>query len=110
MNSFNTEQQLKDTKSAIKNKFKDLLSELKGFRFVTTLVLEFKKIQSNDKTLCSTFYLTSNAETIINKSDIVNVFKSIYSNIISNIPKSLGKESDWIIDSDIDHNINIYQV
>ena len=39
LNSFNPELQLKDTESAIKSK----LTELRGFRFVTTLVLVCKK-------------------------------------------------------------------
>ena len=33
----------KDTEFEIRNKLIDLLTELKGFKFVTTLVLEFKK-------------------------------------------------------------------
>ena len=46
-NSLNLELQLKDTKSAIRNKLIDLLTdflltELKGFKSVRTLVLEFK--------------------------------------------------------------------
>ena len=42
LNSFNPELELKNTKYAIRNKIKDLLSELGGFKFVTTLVLEVK--------------------------------------------------------------------
>ena len=38
LNSFNPDLQLKDTESAIKNKLKKLLSELKGFKFVLTLI------------------------------------------------------------------------
>ena len=34
------------------------------------------------------------------------MFKSIYTTVISNIQKSLGKDSDWIIYLAIDHNIN----
>ena len=49
LNSFNSELQLKDTESAIKSKLIELLSELSGFRFVTILVLVFKKIESKDK-------------------------------------------------------------
>ena len=49
LDSFNPKLQLKDTESSIKNKLIDLLAELRGFKFVATLVLEFKKIQSNDK-------------------------------------------------------------
>ena len=107
LNSFNPELQLKGTESSIRNKLIDLLIELKGFKFVTTLVLEFKKIESNEETKCSTFYLTSKAETIINKSDIHNVFKSIYIMIISKMEKYHGKSLGWIIDSVIDHTINI---
>ena len=55
LNSFELELQLKDTESAIKNKGKKLLSELRGFKFVTTLVLVFKKIESKDKTKCAIF-------------------------------------------------------
>ena len=36
------------------------------------------------------------------------MFKSIYTAIIKNIQKSLGKGSCWIIDSVIDHTIKIY--
>ena len=44
-NSFNPKLQLKDTKSAIKYQLIELLTQLKGFNFVTTLVLVFKKIK-----------------------------------------------------------------
>ena len=41
--SFNPEAQLKDTEFALKNKLQKLLTKLKGFKFVTTLLLVFKK-------------------------------------------------------------------
>ena len=43
--------------------------------------------------------MNSKAETIINESDINDVFKSIYSTIISNIKKSPENASGWITDS-----------
>ena len=43
LNSFNLQLQLKDTESAMKNKLIDLLSVLRAIKFVTSLVLEFKK-------------------------------------------------------------------
>ena len=43
MNYLNPELQLKGTASAIRNKPIDLLTELRSFKFVTTLVIEFKK-------------------------------------------------------------------
>ena len=107
LNSFNPQLQLKDTVSANENKLKKLLSPLRGFRFETTLVLVFKKIVSEDKIKYVTFYSYSKAERIINEKDINDEFKSIYTTVISNIQKSLGKDSGWIIYSGIDHNICI---
>ena len=74
---------------------------------MTTLVLEFKKIENDDKTKYNILYSNSKAETIINESDIDDVFESIYIPTISNIQKSFGKVSSWIIDSIIDHISNI---
>ena len=45
LDSFNDEPQLKDTESAIKSKRIELLTQLKGFKFMTAIVLEFRKIQ-----------------------------------------------------------------
>ena len=83
------------------------MTQLKGFKFVTALVFVFRKIESEDKTKYDTFYSNSKAEIIINESDIDDVFESIYTTVISNIQKSLGKVSGWVIDSVIDHNITI---
>ena len=66
------------------------------------LVLEVKKVESENKPKYDTFYSNSKSETVIN-----GVFGSIYTTIISNIQKPLEKGSGWIIDSIIDHDINI---
>ena len=73
---------------------------------MTTLVLVFKKIKSEDKTKFDNFYLSSKAKIIINESDIDDVFKSIYTTIIRNIQKILGKSLGFITDSAIDHTIS----
>ena len=77
LNSFNSELQPKDTESAVRNKLIDLLSDLRRFKYVTTLFIEFKKIKSYDATKYITIYSNSKAETIINESDINDVFESI---------------------------------
>ena len=68
---------------------------------MTTLVLVFKKIESEDKTKYENFCSSSKAEIVINESDIDDVFRSIYTTIITNIQKSLGKGSGWIIDQSL---------
>ena len=55
LDSFNSELQLKDTESAIKKKLIYLLSKLRGFKFVATLVLEFKKQKMMIKQYLSPF-------------------------------------------------------
>ena len=51
---------------------------------MTTLVLVFKKIESDDKTNYETFYSYSKAETIINKNNTDDFLESISTTIISN--------------------------
>ena len=48
---------------------------------MTTLVLVFEKIESENKTKYSIFYSSSKVEKIINKTDNDNEFQSIYSRI-----------------------------
>ena len=86
MNSFNLELQLKHTVYAIRNKLTDLLAELKGFKFVTTCVLDIKKEKVMIKQYI-TFSFNSKAAATINESDIDDLFESIY--IMQSIPKSL---------------------
>ena len=82
------------------------MTQLEGFKFVKTLVLVFKKIESEDKTKYDNIYSNPKSEIIINESDI-DVFQSIYTTIITNIHKYLGKGSGWITDLVIDHTISI---
>ena len=97
LNSFNVELQLKDTESTIKNKPIDLLSKLRGFKFVAILVLVLKKIESEDKTKYDNYYSSSKSGTIFNESNKKDVFLLVHTTIISNIQKSLRKISGWII-------------
>ena len=84
------------------------MTQLKGFKFVTTLVLVFKKKEKEDKTKYENFYSSLKAKIIISESDIDDVFPSIYyTTTIENIRKFLGKISDWIIDSVSDHTMKI---
>lgn len=85
LNSFNSELQPKDTASAIRDKLIELLSESKDFKLVTTLVLEFRNIKRDNKTLYNTFYLNSRSEIIINERYIDDSFESTYSTIVLNI-------------------------
>ena len=62
LNSFNPELQLTDTESAIKCNLVELLSEYKGFKFVITLVLVFKKMKVKIKQSKTIFYSSLKAD------------------------------------------------
>ena len=72
-----------------------------------TKIERFKKIENKDQTKYDNSYSHSKAETIISENDIDDVFKSIYTTLLSNIQKSLGKGWGWFTDSVIDDNISI---
>ena len=96
LNSFKPELQLKDIESASKSKLIDLLSKLRGFKFVITLVLVYKKLENEAKTKYDNFYSSSKTEIITNEND-TDVFQSIHTILIWNIQKSLGKGSGWLL-------------
>ena len=83
-----------------------LLIELKDFKFVTALVLEIKKIESDGKTKYDTLYSNSIAEAVIHESEIYDAIESIYTTAISNVQNYLVKGSGWVTDLVID-DINI---
>ena len=97
MNSFNPELHLRDTKSPIEIflKNRDLQSELRVFKLVTTLVSEFKNMEINEEARFTTFYSFSKAETIVNESDTDDVFESIYITVITCKKLSLDYWCDY---------------
>ena len=72
----------------IKNKLKELLSELKKFKVQTILVLDYKKRNN-----CKIFH--SSTKLITSDSDIDEVYKSMYQSIMK-IIKNYARE-DWIV-------------
>ena len=98
---FDPELQLINTKPMIKNKFKELLCELKKFKVQIILVLEYNK--RND---CKIFH--SNTKLIASDSDIDEEFKSMHQSIMTKIKNYASK--DWIVlDVIIKHNIKIFE-
>ena len=80
LNLFDPELQLINTKPVIKNKLKELLSELKKFKIQTKLVLNYKK--RNDHKI-----FHSGAKLIASDSDIDEAFNSMHQSIMTKIKK-----------------------
>ena len=60
-------QGLKDTAYAVRNKLTHLLTELKGFKFVTTCVLEIKKEKLMIKQYITSFLSTQKQQQLLMK-------------------------------------------
>ena len=85
------------------------MTELTGFQFVTTLVVDFDKSENNDATKYTTFSCNSKAETIINETNIGDVISiNLYCNYFKHT-KISWKVLLWIIVSVVSHvNISKY--
>ena len=94
--------QLINTKPVIKNKLKELLSELKKLKVETILVLDYKK-RNNRK------IFHSRAKLIASDSDIDEAFKSIHQSIRTKI-KNYVSEGYIVLDVIIMHSINILEL
>ena len=77
LNSLEPELQLKDTESAIKNKLKKKLPELRGSKFVTTLVLVLKKIENEDKQNITHFIHTQKQKQLLMKVTLMKTYKNV---------------------------------
>ena len=92
LNLFAPELQLINIKSMIKNKLKELLSELNKSKVQITIILEYKK--RNDRKI-----FNSCTKLIASDSDIDEAFKSMHQSIMTKI-KNYACE-DWIVLEDI---------
>ena len=84
MNLSDLELQLINTKPVIKNKLKELLSELKNIKVQTILVLDYKK--RNDHKI-----FQSSSKLINSDPDIDEAFKSMHQSIMSKIKNYASK-------------------
>ena len=101
LNLFDPELQLINTKPMIKNKLKELLSELKKFKVQTILVLDYKK--RNDRKI-----FHSSAKLIASDSDIDEAFKSMHQSIMTKI-KNYASEDCIVLDVIVKHSIKIFE-
>ena len=84
LNLFNPDLQLINTKPVIKNKLKELISELKKFKGQTILAIEYKK--KNDRKI-----FHPSVKLIASDSDVDEAFKSMHQSIMTKIKILLAK-------------------
>ena len=87
--------QLKASKSSIKNLFSDLLNETKGFKYQITLKVMLKKYKPNGEIEFRPVYFNSTTKTVINhRFRLENSFQEV----LYLINNWINEGSGWIIE------------
>ena len=80
--------QLTTSKSSIKDLFKDLLDEIKGFKFQITIQVFLSKHKENGDIEFAPVYFNSTTKTVINfKIILINLFKKFFTELIIELMK-----------------------
>ena len=97
--------QLEASKSSIEDLFKDLLNEMKGFKYQITVTVLLCKHKQNGDIEYPPVYFNSEAKTVIN-SDKYGLDKS-FQEILYRIDNWVNEGSGWIIESIETQYVNI---
>ena len=89
--------QLEVSKSSIKDLLKDLLNEIKDFKYQITLAVLLSKIKTNGSIEYSPIYFKSTTKTVIN-SDEFGLDQS-FQEILYRIDNWVNQGSRWIVES-----------
>ena len=81
--------QLKASQSSITDLFKDLLNEMKGFKYQITLSYLLNKVRSDGNIEYSPIYFNSTTKTVINSDNLIliSLFKRFYTELIIGLMK-----------------------
>ena len=88
--------QLEASKSSIKDLFRDLLNEMKGFKYQKTVAILLSKHKMDGYTEYSPVYFTSTTKTVINSEYMLD--KS-FQETLYRIDSWINSGSSWIIES-----------
>ena len=98
--------QMQNTRMAIEYHTKNILTLMKGLKFVETLKVVFSKM-SGDEIIFKTAYFNSTAKTIINQTEIHEALEMSKQEIINKIAQWVSEGSGWTIQSVDNHYLNI---
>ena len=98
--------QLQSTRIAIGRHLKSILTSMKGFKFIETLEVTFKKL-SYGLWVYKTAYFNSVARIIINDSEIDDSLQLSKQKILNIIAQWISEGSGWTIKSVDNHFLNI---
>ena len=100
------------TKELVESHLKNLLKDMKGFKFIETLEITFEKDSIDSKTgkrvsINKTAFFNSKAKTITKADDIEHELNMSRQDILNMIDKWVSEGSGWVIDRIDSHYINV---
>ena len=98
--------QMSSTRLAIAHFMKQLLTQMKGIKFIETLAIYFEQ-QKGNQTVSRIGYFNSKPKTITNANDFQESLDVNVEQIMNDIHKWISEGSAWTIKSINGHNINI---
>ena len=96
--------QLKASKISIIELFKDLLIELKGFKFQITLCVLLSKVKNSEKVEYSPVYFNSLTKTVIGDNFKLN---QCFNEIIYELENWISHGSVWVVEKIISQYLNL---
>ena len=97
--------QLKASELSIKKLFKDLLTELKGFKYQITLAVLLCKIKTNGEIEHSPVYFNSLSKTVINSNKFG--LNQEFQEIVYRLDNWITNESGWIVEEISSQYLNV---
>ena len=98
--------QLQNTRKSIESHIKDILTSMKGIKYIETLKVTFEK-QSGGEIVSKTAYFNSVAQTIINHTEIADALQLSKQQILNKVAQWISEGSGWSIGSVDNHYLNI---
>ena len=99
--------QLQNTRKAVANHLENILTSMKGAKFVETLRVTFEKQTGREERIIKTAYFNSQPQTITNNSQIEPSLSLISQEILNIIAVWLSEGSGWTVLSVDNHYLNL---
>ena len=98
--------QLNSSKSCIKDLFKDLLYEMKGFKYQITMNIKLSKWKVNGNTEFASVFFNSLTKAVINL-DFDSLIDKSFEEILYRINNWINEGSGWVVDSILSEYLNV---
>ena len=99
--------QLQNTRKAVANHIENILTSMKGLKFVETLRVTFEKETGHEERVIKTAYFNSKPQTITNDTQIELALSLSKQQILNKIAVWISEGSGWTVQSINNHYINV---